>query len=54
MTKYLRLCFSSRVRLGAHAREEGSDYASRQWNVHEKIYPTHDMKLATVLFALKI
>ena len=29
-------------------------YASRQLKDHEKQYPTHDMKLAAVVFALKI
>ena len=28
-------------------------YASRQLKVHEKNYPTHDLKLAAVVFALK-
>ena len=29
-------------------------YASRQLKVHEKNYPTHDLELATIVFALKI
>lgn len=29
-------------------------YASRKLKKHEKSYPTHDLKLATVVFALKI
>ncbi|CAN4076667.1 unnamed protein product [Withania somnifera] len=29
-------------------------YASRQLKVHERNYPTHDLELATVVFALKI
>ena len=29
-------------------------YASRQLKLHEKNYPTHDLELATVVFALKI
>ncbi|KAH0636085.1 hypothetical protein KY290_036497 [Solanum tuberosum] len=34
---------------------EGSEaYASRQLKVHEKNYPTHDLEIATVVFALKI
>ena len=28
-------------------------YASRQLKVHEKNYPTHDLELAVVVFALK-
>ena len=29
-------------------------YASRQLNVHEKNYPTHDLELVSVVFSLKI
>ena len=29
-------------------------YGSRQFKVHEKIYLTHDLELAAVVFALKI
>ena len=29
-------------------------YASRQLKPHEKNYPTHDLELAAVVFALKI
>src|SRR4051812_48683200 len=29
-------------------------YASRQLRIHEKNYPTHDLELAAVVFALKI
>ena len=29
-------------------------YASRQLKAHEKNYPTHDLELAAVVFALKI
>ncbi|WMV40769.1 hypothetical protein MTR67_034154 [Solanum verrucosum] len=29
-------------------------YASRQLNVHERNYPTHDLELAAAVFALKI
>ena len=29
-------------------------YTSRQLKVHEKNYPTHDLELAAVVFALKI
>jgi hypothetical protein len=28
-------------------------YLSRQLKIHEKIYPTHDLELATVVHALK-
>ncbi|WMV45811.1 hypothetical protein MTR67_039196 [Solanum verrucosum] len=29
-------------------------YASRQLKVHEKNYPTHDLELDAIVFALKI
>ena len=29
-------------------------YGSRQLKSHEKNYPTHDLELATIVFALKI
>ena len=29
-------------------------YISRQLKLHEKNYPTHDLELATIVFALKI
>lgn len=29
-------------------------YASRQLKYYERLYPTHDLKLATLVFALKI
>ena len=29
-------------------------YASRQLKVHEKNYPTHDLELEAVVFALKL
>ena len=29
-------------------------YASRQLKVHEKNYPTHDLELGAVVFALKL
>lgn len=29
-------------------------YASRQLKVHEKNYPTHDLELVVVVFALKM
>lgn len=29
-------------------------YASRQLKIHEKNYPTHDLELAAIIFALKI
>ncbi|KAJ9544312.1 hypothetical protein OSB04_024019 [Centaurea solstitialis] len=43
-------------RLGVHVMREGKviAYASRKLKVHELNYPTHDMELAAVVFALKI
>ena len=29
-------------------------YASRQLKIHEKNYPTHELELAVVVFALKL
>ena len=35
-------------------RDKVISYASRKLKVHEKNYPTHDLELAAVVFALKI
>ncbi|KAH0709023.1 hypothetical protein KY284_010450 [Solanum tuberosum] len=45
-----------RVGLGCVLMQNGKviAYASRQLKVHEKNYPTHDLELAVVVFALKI
>ena len=42
--------------LGCVLMQEGKvvPYASRQLNPHEKNYPTHDLELAAIVFALKI
>ena len=42
--------------LGCILMQEGKvvAYASRQLKPHEKNYPTHDLELATIVFALKI
>ena len=42
--------------LGCVLMQEGKvvAYSSRQLKSHEKNYPTHDLKLATIVFALKI
>ncbi|KAL4282674.1 hypothetical protein GQ457_16G021220 [Hibiscus cannabinus] len=47
---------ASYVSLGCVLMQEGRvvAYASRQLKVHEKNYPTHDIELAAVVFALKI
>ena len=53
---YVVYCDASRVGLGCLFMQGGNviAYASRQFNVHEKNYPTHDLKLADVVFALKL
>ena len=47
---------ASRVGLGCILMQYGYviAYASRQLNVYEKNYPTHDLELAAVVFDLKI
>ena len=42
--------------LGCVLMQEGKvvAYASRQLKPHERNYPTHDLELAAVVFALKI
>jgi len=49
-------CDASYQRLSSVLMQEKKvvAYASRQLKVHEKNYPTHDLELTTVLFALKI
>ena len=53
---YVIYCDASRVGLGCvlMQRDKVITYASRQLKVHEKNYPTHDLNLAAVVFALKI
>ena len=53
---YSVICNPSRVGLGC-VLMQGSKviaYASKQPKVHEKNYHTHDLKLAAVVFALKL
>jgi len=47
---------ASRLGLGAILMQKGKviAYASKQLKEHEKKYPTHDLELAAVVFALKI
>jgi hypothetical protein len=47
---------ASRVGLGCVLMQDGKviAYASRQLRTHEHNYPTHDLELAAVVFALKI
>ena len=45
-----------RIGLGCVLMQNGKvvAYASRQLKLHEQNYPTHDLELAAVVFALKI
>ena len=47
---------ASRIGLGCVLMQDGKvvAYASRQLKPHEQNYPTHDLELAVVAFALKI
>ncbi|GAU48777.1 hypothetical protein TSUD_406200 [Trifolium subterraneum] len=49
-------CDASKLGLGGVLMQKGKvvAYASRQLKVHEKNYPTHDLELAAVVFALKV
>ena len=49
-------CDASRVGLGCVLMQNGKviSYASRQLRRHELNYPTHDLEMAAVIFALKI
>ena len=49
-------CDPSRVGLRCVLMQHGKviAYTSRKFKVHDKKYPTHDLVLATILFALKI
>ena len=53
---YIVYCDASRVGLGCVLMQNGKliVYASRQLNNHEQNYPTHDLEMAVVVFALKI
>lgn len=49
-------CDALKMGLGGVLMRNGQvmDYASRQLKVHERNYPTHDLKLTTVVFVLKV
>ncbi|WMV08868.1 hypothetical protein MTR67_002253 [Solanum verrucosum] len=53
---YVVYCDASGVGLGCVLMQHGKviAYASRQLRSHEKNYPTHDLELAAIVFALKI
>ena len=54
--KYTLYSDASGIGLGCVLMQDGKEvaYASRQLKPHEQNYPTHDLELATVVFALKI
>ncbi|GAU42813.1 hypothetical protein TSUD_288410 [Trifolium subterraneum] len=49
-------CDASKLGLGGVLMQKGKvvAYASRKLKVHERNYPTHDLELAAVVFALKV
>ena len=53
---YTVYCDASSAGLGCVLMQSGRvvAYGSRQMKNHEQNYPTHDMELAAVVFALKI
>ena len=53
---YTVYCDASRIGLGCVLMQHGKviAYASRQLWPHEKNYPTYDLELVEVIFALKI
>ena len=54
--KYTVYCDASRDRLGCVLMQSGRvvAYGSRQLKNHEQNYPTHDLELEAIVFALKI
>ena len=54
--RYTVYCDASMARLGCVLMQSGKvvAYGSRQLKNHEQNYPTHDMELAAIVFALKI
>ena len=52
---YILYCDASRDGLGCVLMQNGRvvAYGSRQLKTHEKNYPTHNLELAAVVFALK-
>ena len=54
--EYVMYSDASRIGLGCVLMQDGKvvAYALRQMKPHEQNYPTHDLELATVVFALKL
>ncbi|GAU28976.1 hypothetical protein TSUD_391740, partial [Trifolium subterraneum] len=54
--KYVVYCDASNKGLGCVLMQDGAvvAYASRQLKPHEENYPTHDLELTAIIFALKI
>ena len=54
--KYVMYSDASRIGVGCVLMQDGNvvAYDSRQLKPHEQNYPTHDLELAAVVFALKI
>ena len=54
--EYTMYSDASRIGLGCLLMQDGKVvvYASKQLKLHEQNYPTHDLELAVVVFALKI
>ena len=52
---FIVYCDASKVSLGCVLMQKGKvvTYASRKLKPHKKNYPTHDLELAVVVFALK-
>jgi len=53
---FVIFCDASKMGLGCVLMQDRRvvAYASRQLRTHEKNYPTHDLELAAIVFALKI
>ncbi|KAL5542895.1 hypothetical protein UlMin_010605 [Ulmus minor] len=53
---FMVYCDASKIGLGTVLMQNGRviTYASRQLKTHEKNYPTQDLELAALVFALKI
>ena len=54
--EYTVYCDALRIGLGCVLMQHGKviAYASRQLKIHERNYPTHDLEMAVMVFALKI